>query len=134
MADELAKAAFDGDVEAVGRLLDNGADIDAEGHVWNPLHAAIENENVACVQLLIRRGADVERRAAGDLSPLAHAVDIAIDGTIQRGGNPGDEPTEIVNVLLDSGADPKSGLRVARDYGSSKIIELLTSAVMRRLT
>ena len=128
MSDELAQAAFDGDVVAVGRILDAGADIDGEGRSWNPLHAAIENSNVACVELLIRRGADVECCAGSGLSPLAHAVDIAIDGTQQTGGNPGDEPTEIIKLLLDAGADPMSGLGTARDHGSSKIIELLTSA------
>jgi hypothetical protein len=102
--------------------------------IRNPLHAAIENERVSCVQLLIRRGADIERCAAGDLSTLAHAVDIAIDGTIQAGGNPGDEPTEIINLLLEAGTDPTPGLRVAQAYGSSKIIELLSVALMRRLT
>ena len=41
MSEELAKAAFDGDVQAIRRLLDEGADIDAEGRNWNPLQAAI---------------------------------------------------------------------------------------------
>src|SRR5436305_12837502 len=109
MSDELSTAAFDGDVEAVRRLLDAGADVNAEGRHWNPLHAAIESHNVACVQLLIRRGADVER-LAGNMSPVAHAVDIAVDGTIQAGGRQGDEPTEIIEFLLAAGADPASGL------------------------
>ncbi len=65
---------------------------------------------------------------ATHLSPLAHAVDIAIDGTLQRGGHEGDEPTEVITVLLEAGADPEPGLRVARQYGSSKMMELLTLA------
>jgi hypothetical protein len=135
MGEELAKAAFDGDVEALRRLLEGGADIDQDGRNWNPLHGAIENKQAACVQLLIRRGADIERHAAGALSPLAHAVDVAIDGTWQQGGSPGDEPTDIIELLLDAGADPRPGLEVAREYKSAKVVELLTRAVdQRRLT
>jgi hypothetical protein len=126
MSEELAKAAFDGDVETVRRLLDEGADVDARGRNWSPLHAAIENGQVACVRLLIARGANVDVPNGG-LSPLANAVDAAIDGTIQTGGEPGDEPTEIVGLLLEAGADPAPGLQIARDYKSTKLIELLTT-------
>jgi hypothetical protein len=38
MNEELAKAAFDGDVDTVRRLLDQGAEIDSEGRNWTPLH------------------------------------------------------------------------------------------------
>jgi hypothetical protein len=97
MSEELEKAAFVGDVEAIERLLDVGANIDSDGRIWNALHAAIENGNVDCIELLIGRGADIERCATGTLSPLAHAVDIAIDGACQSGGKPGDESTDIIN-------------------------------------
>jgi len=129
--DELVQAAFEGDLETVERLLEAGADIDADGRIWNALHAAIENEDVACVRLLIDRGADVEHRAAGDMTPLAHALDIAIDGTHQTGGNPDDERTDIIQMLLDAGADPTPGLEVARGYRSQKLIDLLSAAVAR---
>jgi ankyrin repeat protein len=127
MREDLVQAAFEGNLKVVADLLDAGADIDAEGRTSNPLHAAIEGENEDCVQLLIQGGADLEHRS-GEMSPLAHAIDIAIDGTIQRGGNAGDESTAIVNLLLAAGADPIPGLEVARTYGSSKMIELLTHA------
>jgi ankyrin repeat protein len=130
-SDGLSTAAFDGDLDAVARLLDAGGDIAAPGSFSNPLHAAIESDNAACVQLLIRRGANVER-CDGELSSLAHAVDSSIQGTIQDGGNPGDEPTEIISLLLEAGADPATGLQLARDYASTKIVNLLTAAIMRR--
>lgn len=133
MNDNLVKAASDGNIQAINRLLNAGPAIDGDGRIENALHAAIENENIACVQLLLRRGADLEYRTYGNLSPLAHAVGIAIDGTNQRGGKPGDEPVELITLLLDAGADPASGLEIAQIYGSSKITELLISALRQRL-
>ena len=130
MTDELVQAAFEGDVAAVARLLEAGADIDADGRIWNALHAAIENDDVACVRLLLEHGADVDHRAAGDLTPLAHAVDVAIDGTRQNGGD-GDERTDVIELLLDAGADPAPGLKAARGYRAGKLIDLLTAAVER---
>jgi ankyrin repeat protein len=134
MSEELEKAAFAGDVEAVERLLDAGANIDRDGRIWNALHAAIENGNVDCIELLIGRGAEVEHRATGNLSPLAHAVDIAIDGACQSGCKPGNESTDIISLLLEAGAEPASGLEVARGYKSTKIVGLLTSAMKSQLT
>jgi len=127
MRELLTQAAFDGDVAELARLLDNGANIDAEARNSNPLHAAIENGKASCVRLLIERGADVERPAPGYASPLAHAVDISVDGTIQSGGNPGEEPTEIIVLLLSAGAMVEPGLTVARRYQSAKLIQLLTA-------
>lgn len=126
--EELVQAAIDGDTESIDRLLDAGADIDAHGRNWNALHSAIEHENLACVRLLVRRGAALERPGGG-LTPLAHAVDIAIDGALQTGAHPGDEQTEIVDLLLAAGADPAPGLAVARAYGSTKLIDLLAAAL-----
>lgn len=129
---ELAKAAFEGDVTTMEHLLDAGADINAEGQLWNPLHAAIEGENLRCVQLLIERGADLEHVADGSLSPLAHAVDIAIDGACQTGQRAGEEPIDIILLLLRAGADPASGLAVAREWGSTAIADLLARAMNER--
>jgi ankyrin repeat protein len=131
VGDHLVRAVFEGDLQAVERLLDAGADIDAEGRIWNALHTAIESENIDCVRLLIERGADVEHRAAGDLTPLAHAVDVAIDGADQHGGTPGDERTELIELLLQAGADPAPALEAARGYRSAKLIDLLAAAASR---
>ncbi len=127
VSDELAQAAFDGDTERVTELLDAGASINAAGRNWTPLHAAIENEQFECVELLISRGADIHE-ASSDFPPLAHAVDIAIDGTRQTGGSPGDEPIEIIQFLLEKGANPLAGLKVARDYHNEKLVKLLEAA------
>ena len=131
--ERLAQAAFDGNIAEVKRLIDTGADIDADGRNWNPIHAAIENDKVSCVRLLLDRGADVERPGHGYPSPLAHAVDISVDGTIQSGGSQGEEPIEVILLLLSAGAKVEAGLAVARRYGSQKIDQLLTSSKGNRL-
>jgi ankyrin repeat protein len=128
MSEDLADAAFAGDLAEVERLLDAGADIDAAGSTWSALHAAIENEDLACVSLLLRRGANVERGSAAGVSPLAHAVDIAIDGHRQAGGTPGSEPTAIIDALLAAGAEPGSGIEMARAYDSKHLVAYLASA------
>jgi ankyrin repeat protein len=127
-ADALVQAAFNGDLATLRQLLLSGANVDALGPNWTPLHAAIENENVECVKALVQHGARIDLDVNG-LTPLAHAVDIAIDGTIQTGGVPGDEPTAIVEFLIAQGADPKPGLEVAEGYGSRKFICLLQAAI-----
>lgn len=128
---ELVRAAFSGNGEEIIRLLDLGVPINAQdGEGWNPLHAAIENEEMECISLLIANGADVACIVNG-LTPLAHAVDVAIDGTIQTGGSPGDEPVEIIRYLLSVGADPLPGLTVAKSYGSQKLVTLLSAAEHR---
>ena len=74
----LANAAFRGDLPRIEELLRAGADINAEGDRWNPLHAAIENSQSEAVRLLLRSGADIERTAQG-WTPLAHALELEWD-------------------------------------------------------
>jgi ankyrin repeat protein len=127
--DEFRDAAFRGKLERLAQLLDAGAEVNSicgAGGTPTALHAAIEGEQLECVRLLVSRGADVEQSADGQ-TPLAHAVEIAIDGTIQTGGSPGDEPTEIVELLLAHGANPKSGLEVARVYNNRKLLAVLNA-------
>jgi len=80
---------------------------------------------------VIDRGAHLEHRS-GDLTPLAHAVDVAIDGTHQRGEDPSDVPTHIIELLLDAGGDPAPGLEIAKGYESAKVIDVITTAKRRR--
>lgn len=128
MNTSLTDAAFRGDVSEVERRLDAGEDVNAVDGVWNPLHAAIENSHLACIDLIVSRGADIERVCA-ELTPLAHAVDVAIDGTVQSGGRAGDEPTAVIARLLAAGAAPAPALKVARKYDSDKIAQLLMTAM-----
>jgi hypothetical protein len=129
MIDDLCKPAFDGEVRELQRLLD------ARTNVWSPgdlsivLHVAIENQQASCVRLLIDRGADIEDHGSWNLSPLAHAIDIACDGNAQSGGKAGDEPADIVTMLLEAGAKPSSGFQIAQDYRSAKLTRLLTTFI-----
>jgi ankyrin repeat protein len=130
---QLVRAAFNGYAEEVARLVDAGVPIDAQADDnSNPLHAAIENDQIECIRMLVSKGADVNLTVNG-ISPLAHAVDLAIDSTIQSGGDQDDEPVEAVRYLLSVGADPSSGLAIARAYGSKKLVALLEAAQERHL-
>lgn len=50
LQNELVEAAFNGQVEEVVRLIDAGGDINAVEGWWNPLHSAIESEEIDAVQ------------------------------------------------------------------------------------
>lgn len=125
---ELEKAAFEGALKKVEELLDDGAEIDAVGQHWNPLHAAIENEQISIVEYLLRRGADIEAIHCG-MTPLQHAVDISVDGAIQSGGQPGDERTDVIKLLLENGAQRESAIALAHEYKSQRIIQFLEAEI-----
>lgn len=122
--EQLIQAAFNNQTDQLIKLLATGIDINAKGRCWSALHAAIENENYDCVKILIENGADIEQ-INGNFTPFSHAVDISIDGTMQTGGGQGDEPTKIIMYLLQNGANPEPGLKVANDYQSKKIVQLI---------
>ena len=68
---------------------------------------AAEMEHIAIARLLMDRGADPNHPGYRGYTPLHIAVDISIDGTVQNGGHPGDEPTEMIELLLERGASAK---------------------------
>src|SRR5450432_3916511 len=71
----LTRAARDGDLETIKRLLDGGADVNApdseEG--WPPLFHAVDKRQAAAVVLLLERGANPNLRADA-LVPLEVAA------------------------------------------------------------
>ena len=101
--DQLVDAAFAGKAAIVTRLLASGADINANGRVWNPLHAAIENMMVDTVRLLIQKGADLEVMNLG-MRPLHHAIEVEIDAAAQCRAREKPDPV-FTRMLLDAGAD-----------------------------
>lgn len=127
MSEELIQAAGRGEIGKVIRMIKGGADLNFEGRVGStPLRAAIGADRYHCVRVLVRAGADIHRVIRGHTA-LAWAVDVSVDGAIQTDGVQGDEPTDVIELLLKAGADPRPGLRVARAYGSWKIIRLLSA-------
>lgn len=132
--DKLIEAIWREKISQVEELLNSRADVNAVGSKgWTPLMQAAEMENLSIARLLLERGADVNQPGYRRYTPLHIAVDISIDGTIQRGGNPGDEPTEMIELLLNRGASfcqddqSKTPLDWAADYRSQKITTLLSA-------
>jgi len=133
LQDQLIEAIWREKCSKVEALLSSGADVNVAGSKgWTPLMQAVEMENPAIAQLLLDRGADVNRPGDQGYTPLHIAVDISIDGTIQTGGHPGEEPTEIIEILLMRGAslfarDAKgeTALDWALAYNSQKVADIL---------
>ncbi len=90
----LVRAAAQGDVAAVERLLADGVPPDAaDADGWSGLHAAAVRGHTAVVGLLLDRGCEVDTRSADGVTPLLNAA------------GPCEDP-EVIRVLLDGGADP----------------------------
>ena len=91
-------AARSGSIDAINLLLDAGADVNlpgSSGDNWDatPLQHAILERQPAAVQLLLDRGAELNRGAGpGSLAPLLLAA--------------GDTDPTILKLLLAHGADP----------------------------
>ncbi|MDP3111913.1 MAG: ankyrin repeat domain-containing protein [Thermodesulfovibrionales bacterium] len=88
----LMSAVGSGDINAVKRLLNEGADVNAkDSDNWNALTKAARDGHAEIVKLLIEKGADVNAKAYKGYSALMVA---ALDGY-----------TEIVKLLIEKGAD-----------------------------
>ncbi len=87
-------AAFFGTEEAIGALLEAGAELDAPSRNTmrvTPLHAAAASRHVAICRTLVERGADVNAVQRAGFTPLMAAAENG-DG-------------ELVELLLAAGAD-----------------------------
>ncbi|MFD9410703.1 ankyrin repeat domain-containing protein [Streptomyces sp. NPDC059989] len=128
MANQLTRAVEDGDTAAVARLLDAGAEVDAPNtDRCTALELAVQTEHVEMVRLLLAAGADPHQRTGEyeELTPLLEAVTrghTAVVSALLDAGAPtcaqgkmswlplvvvpdGDQGHEIVDLLLDRGAD-----------------------------
>lgn len=93
MNKELRLAASIGDDEAVAKLLDAGADVNAANKFnKTALMMAVENDNLETVALLLARGADVNARTVANCTALTFAAENGHSGItallIERGANP----------------------------------------------
>ena len=139
MADDLVfRAAFDGDLATVKRLVAEGADLEARSDLGQtPLHLAIENDNVEVVKFLLESGADPNGLTSGGITPLCHAIEVEGDAASQLGRD--EHSTAIIELLLAHDAEvnlpcvwdrvhAKSPLAEAWHYGNWKAVELLKAA------
>lgn len=125
----LHRAAAHGDVEAVERHLQRGADINAR-HRWGetPLHFAANRGQVQVVECLLNNGAELEARSDHGDTPLIDAV-WCRDVRASR---------KVVDLLLKHRANPNCSLRggqtpliFAARRGRADVVQLLLNAGAR---
>jgi bla regulator protein blaR1 len=117
----LFEAAADGDIGAITKLLDAGADINAAiAGDGSPLIGAAREGRLDAVRLLLDRGADVDKGVGGDGNALIMA---AREGHI-----------EVVKLLLERGASiehvvpgDENALIQASGSGQLEVVKLLVS-------
>lgn len=135
----LGRAVEAGDLAAMAKLLDSGADPNAPGaYRITPLATAARAGNLPAIELLLARGADPHRRSGfADWPPLMHALHkdqhAAALRLMQTCAGPSQElddalymaagyaQSDLVAALLARGADPR------REHGSGS--NALTMAV-----
>ncbi|WAR02807.1 ANR49-like protein [Mya arenaria] len=67
----LHRAAYNGHLDMIKLLLDNGADVLAETNDgWHPLHSASRWNQTSAASLLLQRGANINARTHSDQTPL----------------------------------------------------------------
>lgn len=131
---EFIAHAFQGDVQHLRAGIQSGVlvnAVDEDGPHRTALHAAVEGGDIEALALLLAHGADVDALSSGS-TVLGHAVEVTCDGAWQQDHEPGREDLELLALLLRFGADPRSGLDMARRYESTAVVELLERAIAAR--
>jgi ankyrin repeat protein len=123
----LGLAAFFGQAETLNALVHAGAQVNAasrESMQMSPLGSALAAERNDLAQFLIDHGADVNAKAANDLTPLHTAA--------ARGN------LESAQLLLDHGADinartkdGKTPLAYAQERNHPQMVEFLNQTIAR---
>jgi ankyrin repeat protein len=125
-------AAFRGDVSVMQHLVAAGADVNGEGYLGAPLTQATWSDQTKGVKWLIDHGAEVNH--------VDHGVDYT---ALHWAASTERRDTSLVNLLLNSGADPNVGggshieafmdvpqtpLMLARRRGETPVLSALTKA------
>jgi ankyrin repeat protein len=118
----LMRTAETGDVDAVRKVIDEGADVNSKSESGvTALMTSSGMGHAGVTRLLIEKGADVNATTPGNYTALMNA---ALTG--QR---------EIIQILLDAGAEPDikdvSG-KTAKDYALMKEHEDIAQLIERR--
>jgi ankyrin repeat protein len=116
---QLLKAAAEGKLELVEKLLENGANINARrADGSTPLISALYCSHPKCSKLLIEKGSDINAKDNVDWTPLLNAIDSNL--------------TEVALILIEKGADinaqskdGKTPLLIARQKKNKEIISRL---------
>lgn len=117
----LALAAYLGQKEVTEYLILKAASVNAmakNATGFTALTGAIANNHTEISKILVKKGADVNHRYEGGVSPLMEA---SMNGNI-----------ELVNFLLENGADPnaktkdgKNPISFAREKNQAVVVEVL---------
>jgi ankyrin repeat protein len=124
----MTKAIRNGDLPVVRRLLDLGASVHMlDGEPWSLLDAAVHNNRPELAQLFLERGADVNQVDKNGYTPLLLAASIDF----------GD--TTMIELLIKAGArldvrnpEGKTSLDLAREYGHTRFVSILTTGERSR--
>lgn len=94
LTDEFVKASYDGDIEKVKKLYDQGADINAESKANydnTALTTAANSGKIEVVEFLLKKGVDVNQQTSSKYNALGSAL---------TGGH-----VEMVKLLISKGAN-----------------------------
>ena len=118
---EYTQALRDGNVKMVKKYPDSGTDVNEKFFAWSALQIAANQNQLAVVKYLVEHGADVNY--VHPMTKMSAGQMAAYDGY-----------TELVKYLGSKGADwnlklkgDVSILRVVRDTGNTKMVDLLIS-------
>src|SRR5438445_1575329 len=104
----VALATYLGQKSVTEYLIEKGANVNAiakNATGFTALTGAVANNHVEISKILVKRGANVNHRYEGGVSPLMEAC---LNGNL-----------ELVNFLLENGADPSAKTQVRKDPSRS---------------
>ncbi|KAJ3580092.1 hypothetical protein NPX13_g470 [Xylaria arbuscula] len=122
-ADKLtwAMVAFSNNIAFARTLLDHGQYCHPDEHIINPLHGAIDHNNIEMMDLLIEAGVDVNDGGGCPLFPIQLAVSSGkldlVKLLVQDGAD--------VNLINTTKEQVRSALQTAVEQGRSDIMEYL---------